>query len=64
MSLMTAHKSDLLQCVAKGVNFLDEHQLYNGEFRSYLANDESIEGTSVIVYGCTFVPLAQTGLKK
>ena len=60
---MAAQKSDLLQCVAKGVNFLDEHQLYKGEFKSYPANDESMEGTSV-VDSCTFVPSAQTGLRK
>ena len=36
------------------MNFLDEHQLYNGEFKSYVANDESMEGTSV-VDSCTFV---------
>ncbi len=37
--------------------------LYNGEFKSYLANDEPMEGTSV-VDNCTLVPGAQAGSRK
>ncbi len=45
----------LANCIAKAVNFLDENQLYNGEFRSYLADNEDMQGSDVLNDSCTFV---------
>ncbi len=45
----------LANCITKAANFLDENQLYNGEFRSYRAANEALEGVDMIVDSCTFV---------
>jgi hypothetical protein len=45
----------LADCIAKAANFLDENQLYNGEFRSYRSDNEALQGSSLIVDSCTFV---------
>jgi hypothetical protein len=55
MSLMIVQKSDLSQAIARAVNFLDENQLYNGEFRSYRSDNEALQGSNLIVDSCTFV---------
>jgi hypothetical protein len=47
--------SRLANCVARAANFLDENQLYNGEFRSYLANNEAMYGGCALVDSCIFV---------
>jgi len=47
--------SCLSQCISKAANFLDESQLYNGEFRSYRANNEAMDDGNTLVDGCTFV---------
>ncbi len=47
--------SRLTSCIAKAANFLDGNQLYNGEFRSYLANNEAMDGRCALVDSCTFV---------
>jgi hypothetical protein len=47
--------SRLTSCIAKAANFLDQNQLYNGEFRSYLANNEAMQGRNALVDSCTFV---------
>lgn len=49
------HTSRLSDCIANAAHFLDENQLYNGEFRSYLANNESMQGKNALVDSCTFV---------
>jgi hypothetical protein len=49
------NNSRLANCIAKAAEFLDENQLYNGEFRSYLANNEDMLGMNALVDSCTFV---------
>jgi len=46
--------SRLSNCVAKGSDFLDQNQLYSGEFRSYVSKDEAMESVAS-VDSCTFV---------
>jgi hypothetical protein len=47
--------SRLAKCIRKAVNFLDENQLYNGEFRSYVASSEDMLGSDLLNDSCTFV---------
>lgn len=46
--------SRLSNCIAKAATFLDENQLYSGEFRSYVSNNEAMERV-IRVDSCTFV---------
>ncbi len=49
------NNSRLRKCIARAAKFLDENQLYNGEFRSYRSNNEALHGSNLIVDSCTFV---------
>jgi hypothetical protein len=47
--------SRLSNSIAMAADFLDEKQLYNGEFRSYRADNEAMDEGNTLVDGCTFV---------
>lgn len=47
--------SRLVKCISKAATFLDENQLYNGEFRSYRADNEALQESNLVVDSSTFV---------
>jgi hypothetical protein len=49
------NNSRLADSIAKAANFLDEKQLYNGEFRSYRADNEALQGSDLQVDSSIFV---------